>query len=379
MKYVNKNWRVILTDDFKQKLKSEIKQQKIKIKEISKLTGVSMNMIWKFHEGKYNVTMDYLLKVCGLLQIGQNEFYNNTKGIYTKCKKASFNIQSLIVDEEFVAWWGLWIGEGDHSSTHEAVSFTNYEVNLLKLHISMLKKFNFPVEKITAEIITNKNEDKELIRRRWSRILILPRSQITSVNYMENATQEGSRVQVWSAGLFRVLHKIDYEVKQIIMNSSREIKIAYLKGIFAAEGSVRKNEVRIAMKDRREMCFIRKLILNLGIDTTLLKVNVYTLAYELSILGRENLEKFQSIGGFGLHKKRNKRLEFVLDNYGKTSDKIHLRRLKQILDDRNLTNHEISKELNLQYANVYRLTSRFIREGKLVVDKSEKEFKYYLN
>ena len=380
MNYVDDNWRVVLDNNFRQKLKRKVKERKLKIKTISHLTGKSIDSIWKLQEGRFNPTFGYLKILCKKLNVGEKELYQNIDTIYAGVKKASFTVRSITVDEEFAAWWGAWIGEGNHTATHESISMTNYEVNLLELHINMLRKFKFPINKSLVEVITNQRGDKDIIRQRWSRILNLPKSQITSITYMERATQEGARVQVWSAGLFRILHTIDDEVKGIISKSSLEVKIAYLRGIYAAEGSVRRMEVRINMNDHKEIKFVKETLFAIGIQTSSIRLNNCNDCYELSVLGYDNIRKFKEIDGFQLHVKRKRKLHEIFSHYeNKLPDHIRFERLKNLLAERNeITKRELASIFDITYANAHRITSKFSREGKLTVDRSEKELKYSL-
>src|SRR3989344_454590 len=339
--YVDPSWRVVINDNFKQKLRTKIKQQKITVRKISEITGASQDSIWKFHQDEQNVKLDYLQKLCKFLGIDETELQEDISEIYVGVQKSSFRIKTITIDEEFAAWWGVWIGEGDHSKTREAISLTNYEVNLLHLHINVLELLNFPRNKISAEIVTNRIEPKEIIKQRWSEILNLPKEQIPTVTFMERASQEGARVQVWCASLFRILHLMDDEVKRIIKNSSEEVKIAYIRGIFAAEGSVRRAHVRINMKNQKEINFIKEILSNLGVNTPITYLNSLNECYELSIFGYDYIKRFIDIDGFKLHSKRREKLHEVFKYYEKKlPDYIRFERVKSLLlDTKEITNN----------------------------------------
>ncbi len=380
MDYVDNSWKIILTDDFKSKLKRKIRQQKISVKKISALTGKSIDGIWKFHQNKYNVNFTYLTKLCRELKINKNILHTNIKGIYVGVKKASFYTKSITVNGGFAAWWGAWIGEGDHSPTHESVSLTNYEINLIKMHIKMLQIFEFPLDRILVEVITNKQGNKDLVKQRWSDILNLPVEQITSVTFMEKATQEGARAQVWSAAFHRILHKIDYKVKEMIKESDENIKSEYIRGIFAAEGSVRRMEIRLGMKDENEINFMRGILKDLKIETKIPYANKTNSSYELSILGYDNIHNFIKIDGFKYHSKRKAKLERFFSYY---EDKLplHVRfeRIQRTIQARGkLTNHELSRWINTSPRNVAQITRQLAQKGLLVVDRNEKELRYSL-
>ncbi len=381
IKYIDEQWRVLLNPNFKEEILKRIKQEKITIKKISEITKTSMDSIWKFHEGRYAVNLKYLLNLCEVLQINQDRIYENIAGIFTGVRKSSFNLKQISIDEEFAAWWGLWIGEGDHSPKREAVSVTNYEINLLKIHYDMLLKMGFPKERIFAEIITNRTEDKIAVKERWANILNFSISQIRHVRYTPIATQEGARIQTWCAGLWRILHSADQEIREKLRNSPKETKIAYLRGIFAAEGSVRRMEIRILMKDQQEIAFIKEIFGDLGIHAGNIKFNKCNGAYNLSITGYKNIKKFKDMDGFKLHQKRKEKLESIFLNYDhKLPRYARLEQLKEIIKNDNFqSNHQLSKILNTGYCNTTIITKKLAERGILIVDKSEKELRYTLN
>jgi hypothetical protein len=316
------------------------------------------------------------------LNIEKKELYNNIKEVYPQVKKSSFKLKEIEIDPLFTELYGAWIGEGDHSSKREAISLTNYSVELLKLHIKLLIKFGFGRNKIKAEIISPKKEPKNKIKEKWSKILNLPLNQITTVTYMENATQEGAGVEVWCAGLFRILHQIDNKIKSIIKNSNKNIKIAYIKGIFAAEGSVRKKgkEIRINMKDISELIFVEYILQDLNIKSRPIKFNKFSRCCELSILGFKNIKQFKEINGFGLNKKRNNLLNKVFETYERNLPyPIRFEQIKKILlKKQEISNNELAKIFNKHPKHIAWITKHFADAGMLEVDKSSKVYKYSL-
>jgi len=237
------------------------------------------------------------MKICNLLNISKKELINNIEEIYTKERKCSFKVKNININPKFIEWYALWIGEGVHSPTREAISLTNYDIDILKLHIKILKKLKF--DRIDAEVVTNTKDDNNKIKEKWSNILNLSVNNIKTVIYSDIATQEGARIQVWSASFFRVLHKLKPKIREIV-EFDEKLKIAYIKGIYAAEGSVRKKgkNIRICMNDKDELDFVRGILKDLDIQTKEAVYNKLSRAYDLSIFGYGNIKQFKDINRF---------------------------------------------------------------------------------
>jgi len=380
MEYVDENWRVELNNNFKGDLIKKVKQ-KFSIQGSSTLTSRSLDSIHKFHQGRYNSNLKYILKMCSLVKISQEELFKNIKGIYSCSTGRDFKIQKITIDKEFTQWYGAWIGDGDHSPKREAISLTNYEVQLLKLHIETIERFGFDKSQIKVEVITNKKEPKKSIQKRWSKILKLPFMNIITVTFMENATQEGARVQVWCTALFRILHQADKEIKQIIKHSSSDIQLGYIQGIFAAEGSVRKKgkQVRLNMKDKAELQFAGDILNELSINSTLI-FNKTNSCFELFICGYDNIKKFKDLDGFALHSERKNLLNKSFKTYeNKLPYHVRLEGIKKILlKKKTATNKELAKVFGLHQRHMSWITKHYADEGNLTVDKSSKIYKYSL-
>ncbi len=380
--YFNKDWYIQLDESFRLKLKDRIKR-KYSIRELSNLTGKSEDSICKFHQGRYNAKLGYLLKICKLLNISESKLMQNIRSLYSTAKKGSLNIKYLKIDSIFAEWYGAWIGDGDHSPKRETIGLANCSINLLSLHMQILFRFGYTKNKIKVEVISpNKKESKVKIKDRWSKILDLPIEQISVVTYMENARQEGARVQVWCSALNRILHEIDYTIKSIIENSDDKIKIAYIRGIFAAEGSTRKKskQIRLNMKNEKELLFARRMLLDLGIFSNGPKLNTHNGCFELSITGYYNIKRFYEINGFGRHKERSDLLRKVFKTYeNKLPHSERFNQIKRILEKRKqVSNLELMQLLDLNHSNIAHITRMFVDKDLLKVDKSDKVYKYSL-
>jgi transcriptional regulator with XRE-family HTH domain len=377
--YFDTMWYVLLNPDFEESLKIRIRNT-FSNETLSSLTEKPKYYISSFLRNKISPNLAFLLKICKILNIPDVSLYENILGVYPRTRRGVFYIKSIEIDDIFTEWYGAWIGEGDHSNTREALSLTNYSIELLKLHLYILRRFKFEDKAIKAEIVTPfKQEEKSIIALRWAEILGLSLTQISTITIMENATQEGARIEVWCAALYRIMHKLNPKIRKIILDSEEDIKISYIRGIYAAEGSVKERDkaVRLNMKDKDELIFVQKLLNSLGITSALEKYNPFSRTYELRINGYDNIAKFVKIKGFGLHKKRTEKLEKCFDNYGKLPYCVRLRQIRKLLDDKkSITHEDLSLFLDITYSHSYHLISYFVKKGVLKVDKSDKVYKY---
>tara|TARA_Y100000310_G_scaffold193278_1_gene193243 strand:- start:2372 stop:3544 length:1173 start_codon:yes stop_codon:yes gene_type:complete len=378
--FVEDSWSVILKDAFRNSLKSEIKKFKFQ-KDISSRAGISIESLRNFLRGRYCMSIGTLKCIQEILHIPQKTLIKNIEKICIKSRKNGISPSNIQIDSFFSEWYGLWMGEGDHSTTREAISMTNYCTDILLTHLKMLKRLQIPPVNIKVEIITNTKDRIQRIRNRWAIILDIPKDQISYVGYMSNATEEGARVQVWSAPLFRLLHKAEPIIKDYI-KKSRNLSISYIKGIFAAEGNIRKDKktIRLGMKRQLEVLYIQNLLGQMGIKTPKLYFNPNNKAYELRIFGYENLSKFQAINGFGKQSKRGAILDETLDSYERFTSKTMLNKITaHLLKEKELTNNQLAKYLNRHSRWMATISKNLTKKRILQVNTHEKAYKYSLN
>ncbi|MBU3896363.1 MAG: LAGLIDADG family homing endonuclease [Nanoarchaeota archaeon] len=288
----------------------------------------------------------------------------------------------LRITPEFSEWFGAWIGDGDHSSIRR-LALSNQVVELLHLHIKILTEyFNFPRERILAEVTTSSLDDNQIIRDRWSKLLLLPLQNIRTINRNPIARKECARVMANNVEITKFVRNNISTIRKRILNSNNEIMCAYLMGIFAAEGNVRtekhQKHVRLGMKTIEDIDFAKLLLEKIGIETKL-AINTSNDCYELSIFGYENLLKFRDFGGFGKHESKNIILNRQLSTYGKFPWSYRYQCLEAVLRNVNtITNYDAVNIFDMNYHNAKLMLSRFSKQGKLSVDKTNKTYTYKL-
>lgn len=287
------------------------------------------------------------------------------------------------ITPEFAEWFGAWIGDGDHSTYKKSVTLCNQECDLLNLHIKILTEyFEFPKERILVELTTSNSDSVEIIKNRWATKLSLPADNIRTINRNKHAREECARVVANNAEMFRFLRNNTTAIKFKISNSREENKAAFIRGLYAAEGSIRterhQKHLRLGMKPIEEIAFAQKLLEDLKIQSRI-DFNPCNCAYELSVYGFENLLRFYEIGGFGRYKKKNDILQKQLE-YGKLPWSFRFKCLVTILKNKTpVTSKEVAELFNTGYDNAKLMLATFAKFGMLNVDKTNKTYLYSLN
>ena len=114
------------------------------------------------------------------------------------------------------------------------------------------------------------------------------------------------RLRIYSKEIFQKLQELKTKRDQITQENN-DVKIAFLRGVFDAEGSVIKNKNRITLSNKNEelLLLCKKLLLDFEIKTG----QIWNLKWGVKVLpinGRENIEKFNQKIGFSHPIKREK-------------------------------------------------------------------------
>ncbi len=116
------------------------------------------------------------------------------------------------------------------------------------------------------------------------------------------------RLRIHSKELFRKLEELRKNRNQIL-EEGQNVKTAFLRGVFDAEGSVHKNKFRVTLSNKKgdllNLC--KSLLMGLGVETG----KIWNLKWGVKVLpinGKENIEKFNNLIGFS-HPKKEEKLE----------------------------------------------------------------------
>jgi hypothetical protein len=352
------------------------------VDELSQKLKKPRHIVKYFLCNSHGSSLATTLGICRILHIKKETLFKNICLVYINHKKNGFTARQLILTKDFIEWYSCWLGEGDHSSTREAISLTNYSLDILRYHIEMLQKLGFSKDQMKVEVVSPTDDNQSIIKKRWSIYLSISQNQISTITYMKNASQEGARVQVWCAALYRILHQIEDIVKQRVKKSNDSMKIAYLRGIYAAEGSVRSKgqQIRINMNNQREIAYIKSILTDLSINSSDIKYNRFSGTYDLGITGYYNIKRFYEIKGFGLNSKRSELLKTKFQYYNKklpyrarTEEIMHI-----LMRQKTISNNELAEICHRHPRHIAYITRYLLNKGILYVDRSKKVYKYSL-
>lgn len=266
----------------------------------------------------------------------------------TGSKKIVIN-RFVELDDLFFEGLGLWQGEGGKD---KGLYFGNSCLEIL-LHFLKFIEQKFGISRKEFKVTLNVPElnwTEDEIKKKWSAMLRIPFEKFTNICVDPRINEE--YVQVYLNGivlseLMRSLHK---KMGSMIL-SNKNFCIAYLRGIFAGEGTVilrpsgTIHHVDISTKNLELVNFITKYFKKLGIKRG---KYFYKKGAKFPIHGRRNFERLLSYKISDLSTDKKDKFEFGLSKFqryvmkGKEMKKLIL----QQLNSNPKTYNEIAKALN---------------------------------
>jgi hypothetical protein len=248
---------------------------------------------------------------------------NNRIEIYIKKApgKAGHDSKKFILnrfielDNLFLSGLGLWDGEG---GKEKGLYFGNscpevllHFLNFVEQKLGLLRnEFRVTVNS------QNLNASEELINKRWSKNLGIPLENFTHVCYDSRMNEEYAQIYVNGIVLSELMKNLHEKLESIIL-SNEEFIISYLRGVFAAEGSVILKPSGVIFKidfstiDLKWVDFLTEILLRLGIHA-----GVYVSGgRKFQIYGRENLEKVKKTRLYDLHPTKKIKFENGMSKY----------------------------------------------------------------
>lgn len=322
------------------------KENNITQKEFAKKLNLTQTEISSIELRKRNPRNNTLSKVCQALNINFDKFVKNN------CEKKDIQTLPNKIDLNLAQFLGYF--EGDGSFEKERISLFDADNKLLKFYSDLAKNI------FNAKTIIKHRENKGHFQAR------IYGKQI--VKFIQNNFSE-----IKKAG--------DSTIPKKILNSNDEILLAFLKGLYDAEGYVSNNKIGIGINNKILAQQTQLALLRFGIISSLLKYdnrkNIYSnnMRYTVIISGKYSLEKFKTkINFMSEHKSKN--LDLIIKN---KSDKDNSRQIlaegnyiKQIL----LENNNILKDFYVvnMFLNGKRKISKEIFK-KQIIDKINKKTK----
>ncbi|MBI2629213.1 Flp pilus assembly complex ATPase component TadA [Candidatus Pacearchaeota archaeon] len=246
---------------------------------------------WKSHN---------LIKISDFISLNINFSYKELKELKIKSKNTGAIPILFNINDEFLKFCGLWLGDGSYDSHNENVV-----------------------------IISNVDEEcRDIIKRI---------AEYTNSNY-SIMTDKGVSIRIHNIILYHFMKDVlgfdgysnTKNIPEFIFNlSNRQIK-SFIAGYFSADGCVKKYEVSCASQSYQLLESLQTLFLRFGIISRINDFNRYDKCMNMSISSHENIKKFKEIG-FLQERKNIKLNEINFKSHHTSSDIIPLS-IKQLKD-----------------------------------------------
>jgi len=149
--------------------------------------------------------------------------------------------KSMELDEGFAEAIGLYLGDGKTTKNdmrHLDFASKDYDIVIFMLNF-FTKKFLVNLHNMTITV-KHKTGDKNSILEKWSKLLKIPKSKF-KISYVSRNRYDTVSIQINSAVLRKMFDEIVH-ISLPIIKENKLLRIAFLKGYFAAEGTVGYNE-----------------------------------------------------------------------------------------------------------------------------------------
>jgi len=373
---------VDLKEDFRIKLFMKTKETTGTWAALSRYLCVHYGTVDHWKRGIAFPKLATLYKVVDIARIPKNDLYENIVYItpWRKLNAIPF-IQKLEFDEELAEWFGLLNGDGCIPSTPCKVGFSNKDPKLLQFFMNVLRnRFRIPEHLFLIALrmppsLMADVKAVEKLKLEWSKKLGFPRHQIKV--YHKYTSGIAADLVIHAGALARILARLKHKVKEIVGNGPTKLKRAYLRGCYAAEGSViaRNRYVTFAGKNTNEVSFVSQLLTSLKIKHSLYPSGGG--CWQIRISNRRNLRKFHEEVGFGVNEQRQRRLEKALDSYKYLPPDARTAQIfNELSDNKTLTVDQLAKRINLSRKWTWNFLHRLVQQGFLNADKRKRPYMY---
>lgn len=220
----------------------------------------------------------------------------------------------ITLDDLFFEGLGFWMGEGGKA---KGLYIGNSCPELLTRFLYFVEdKIGINRREFRVTLNTLSLTGKRLSREKWLKVLQVPAENFTAVCKDTRMNQEYAQIYFNSVVLVEVLKTVHKKVKSLVL-SQTEFAAAYLRGIFAAEGSVilRKSGIlhhlNISSKDEEVIEFLKECFASVGITTS----KYQSESRNLPIHGWRNFKCFRELSIHTLHPEKREKFEQGFANY----------------------------------------------------------------
>lgn len=310
---------------FRERIKEKIIQ---KYGSIKKYNSQELKICYgtlklELNKNKY-FKFNRLLKITENIGIPKEEVFNHIEAFFAKGSRTGREVilpKELIIDEQFIEGYTLYIAEGDKGSNERTKSrklrFSTTEFPVLKYFQNWLVKY-FPNNNYYFKVLIP--HDKVFTEYQFNYIKIyfnLDNSQIKiqeCKNWKKKRYNFLYRICCDRAILIDLFFSLDKTIKNICLNDEK-LAAAYIRGMMVGEGTAYFKEsryVRIEMRNEKEIKYLHKLfrMLDFACEPYLRteRENMWSI-----YIGAKQLKKFYDEIGFGVHQARQRILEAAVN------------------------------------------------------------------
>jgi len=233
-------------------------------------------------------------------------------------KKISIN-RFIELDDLFFEGLGLWQGEGSKS---KGLYFCNSTLEIL-LHFLDFSEKRLGLTKKSFKVVTHVSQldgPGDEVMKKWSSLLEIPMENFVDICIDPRINQEHVQIYFNSVVLVELLMNLHEKLKPLILSNINFVA-NYLRGIYAAEGSVilRRSGIlhhlNVSSKDERMVKFLERCFASLGITPS----KYENKSRNLPIHGWRNFKRFRELGIHTLHPEKRAKFERGFANYKRTN------------------------------------------------------------
>ncbi|MEM2878823.1 MAG: LAGLIDADG family homing endonuclease [Candidatus Hadarchaeales archaeon] len=222
------------------------------------------------------------------------------------------------LDDLFFVGLGLWRGEGGKS---KGLYFGNSEPALLRHFLNFVEyRFGLNREKFKITLNVPTSSSLNEARKKWANELSIPHQNFTEICVDPRIRKEYAQAYFNSVILSKLMGDLYQRSKNVILQN-QEFSVAFLRGVFAAEGSVMlKNSgvlhhITFSSKDDELIHFLRQSLHLVGV-----RANSYSIrGMNLQIYGLTNFRRIRELSIHALHPEKREKFERGFSAYRRTN------------------------------------------------------------
>lgn len=160
-----------------------------------------------------------------------------------QAKRGNYNRKSFIlpntyrVDERFMEAISLYLGDGDFNRKEKRhLTFCSKDKELATFFLNFLRDYFFMQNSDITILIQYKKRNKYL-RQEWSKVLRVKKDKIIT-RFSDRHRNEVCHIQVNGVVFRKIFEKIIHNVLSTAFLQKPDLRRAFLRGLFAAEGNI---------------------------------------------------------------------------------------------------------------------------------------------